>query len=192
MGLKNWKFLLGFAIFGFFIAFISGIIGGIGFGRLLLRGALSAVLLGGAISILMMIIKNKLPDLYALIFSGSLEYEDTVEERGGVDIIISDDEEVQEAKSDNFVEEITEISGFQGEDKDTVEELSAAEDDESSTDELPELKNLENTFEQKDFGNTAGLSDISKDSKTIELLGEYQNPEEVARAVQTMMKKDEG
>jgi len=203
MDLKNWKILTGFAVFGFIIALIAGIITGVGFGRIILRSIISGVIFGALGYILLLIIKSRLPEMYSLIIPESGESEVP----SGVDIVISDDTEGEQVYSadpgksaDDFVEEIEETgdltntsASVEAEELDAVEELSGTGDDEPDDGEnLPELDNMENTFDQKDLGSVDGLSDISKDSKTVELMGEYQDPENVARAVQTMMKKDEG
>ncbi len=210
----NWKIPAGFAGFAVLVAFISGAIGGVPFGTILLRAVLSGVIFGSIGYGMLFLFKSRLPELFSLLSPGAKV--NPMSE--GVDIVISDDteetlppepsvEEVADSllgkiaeddadtappSSDELIEEVEERSidsvsdsGDQEASEEVAELFSA--DDEGA---VAELETIDETFDK--FGNSGGLSDIaSSEADTIEVLGEFQDPKDVAKAVQTMMKRDE-
>ncbi len=181
---------------------------------MLLRAILSGVIFGGIGYGILFLLKVSLPELYSLLSPGAKG--NPMSE--GVDIVISDDsveasppepsveevadsllannaeEDAHPASSapDELVEEVEEMSSnavSDSGDKKTpveVEGFSSADDDGAYS----ELGTIDETFDK--FGNTGGLSDISSSEvDTVQVLGNFQDPKDVAKAVQTMMKKDE-
>ena len=186
--MKNWKIPAGCAVFAFAIALITGLFGGVSFGMLILRSVVSGIAFGGIVYGFLLVIQARLPELYAILSPS----EPPGVEQEGVDIVISDEDdsvssapEPAVAGGDSFAEEVHEEAGSAEEGK--LGELESAE---GQGEEPQELGDIEDGFDK--FGQTEELSDISgKEAEVVEVLGEFQDPQDVARAVQTMMKRDE-
>ena len=182
--MKNWKIPAGGAVFAFIIAIIAGLLGRVSFGMLIFRAAVSAVVFGGIVYGFLLVIRSRLPDLYAVLSPD----ESSVEEQEGVDIVISDEDEAVDSPlepgltgGESFAEEVNELSG--GAEEDKLGELESAEE-QGEGGESQDLGDIEDGFDK--------LYDISgKEAYVVEVLGEFQDPKDVARAVQTIMKRDE-
>ena len=157
---------------------------------LIFRAAVSAVVFGGIVYGFLLVIRSRLPDLYAVLSPD----ESSVEEQEGVDIVISDEDEAVDSPlepgltgGESFAEEVIELSG--GAEEDKLGELESAEE-QGEGGESQDLGDIEDGFDK--FGKADELSDISgKEADVVEVLGEFQDPKDVARAVQTIMKRDE-
>ncbi len=108
--------------------------------------------------------------------------------------------EEEEDSGTGFVEEVEELSDTvskkaSGEEEE-VGELESVEEDENTTiDSLPDIDSLSDTFavtgageEEGEDALTSSQTDSSIDS--VDVAGERQDPRVIAKAVQTMMKKD--
>lgn len=220
----NWKVIAIFGGIGFFLSFLVGIISGVRFGTILLRGLAIGVVFGGIGFGLTFVIKKYLPGLL------SDEAAETEEEIPGVDIVIeeelprqqvedanvesADESEESEDAESTFVEEVEESSTESTEFAETetvetenterkqesakaeeVEELPTMEEDEN-IDALPDIGEFSGSFStggeyeegEEEGGDTGQFSGSS--SAPVEILGQEEDPAVVAKAVQTMLKKE--
>jgi len=201
----NWKIPAGFAVFGAFVSLLAGIIKGNPFGVIVLRLVLSAVVCAGLGLIVNIILKKYLPELSAAPASAAAG---TGEE---VDIVIDEDIPIE-------VEGLMqEEAGLEGES--TEEEAELILDEEGMDGEPVEAETLEPSGEMipdstavplspvTDFEELDTLPDIEQFSPTdeaspsapkesrrsaqVEEVVKDQDPENLARAVRTFMKKDQ-
>lgn len=214
--MSNWKVIGGSAVFAFILSFIVGAVSSVSFGLILLRALIGAGAFGGIAFGAIYIIKQYLPDLGATL---SLETEDRPEE-GGIDIVIEDEhppqpkpkstesnestedesivvpegleaETADEVESDSngntFVEEVEETGGSIGSD---VEEVEPIEEEVKQIDSLPDIGDMSDSFTFSSEEEEDSYSEESSDTPSIDINGEQQDPRVIAKAVQTMMKKD--
>ena len=207
----NWKIIGIFAGIGFFISFLSGIIGGVKFGTIFLRGIIGAVIFGGIGFGLVFIVKKFLPGL------SSDEPEDSEDEQPGIDIVIEEENpleapglglEVETAEAlegESFVEEVEETSGEELRPMEAAADFNSAEesaelldvDDAEDVDALPDISEFSGAFstgtELDDSGEGGSSEDAQMSSggeSTIDVLGSEESPADIAKAVQTMLKRD--
>ena len=228
----NWKILIIFGGFAFFLSFLVGVISRVGFGIILLRGIISAVLFAGVGFVISILVKKFLPDL-------NPGGDNNKEEGGTIDIVIEDEGEIvprladdeetdadmerdavtgaiessgasgedlvalseDEEETGSFIEEVEEVSGeglARGSDDVSSDEadLVPLEDDEN-VDTLPDVDKLSGSFEEdaasddEDEVFNERVSRISDDLSTTDVLGRDENPEALAKAIQTMIKRDD-
>lgn len=146
----NWKIVAGAAAGAFLIAFISAGIAGVGFGKMILRGFLGALVFGALGAGLNIVIARFLPELLSPQEQAQPEGEYQQEETGrNVDVVVEDDEAigagVYNLDTEGEEEGLEEITG---EDTDDSEEEPAA--DLESADEHPE-KSEARSGEQESF-----------------------------------------
>ncbi len=201
----NWKVLAIFGGFGFFLSLLVGAVSGVGFGTILLRGLISGVLFAGVGFGLSLLIKKYLPGL----LSDAAETESGKEESAGVDIVIEEEAgdsvredmssaadardtgfaEEEEEETENFIEEVEEISSESSEPDDLIEV-----DDETSVDALPDIGEFTDSFatdvSEEDSEEQESRMQSIDSSATIDLNGREEDPRMVAKAVQSMMKKE--
>lgn len=201
----NWKIPAGFAAFSALVSLLAGIIGGNPFGVIVLRLVLSAVVCAGLGLIVNVILKKYLPELSATPASAEAG---TGEE---VDIVIDEDIPIE---VEGLVQEEAEPEGER-----TEEEAELILDEEGMDGESVELETLEPSDEQTldstavplapvtDFEDLDTLPDIdqfnpaaeesptapkeSRRNARVEEVVKDQDPENLARAVRTFMKKDQ-
>lgn len=113
------------------------------------------------------------------------------------------EEGMNEAGDDgeNFVEEVEETAATEDEetveshhsetedDGEVVEELTEADD---NVEALPEIDSFSDSFSSEDLPDAEGeLGGSGGSSETVDVMGEEQDPHTVAKAIQTMIKRDE-
>lgn len=127
-----------------------------------------------------------------------------VEAAGGEELVSNaptqDSETAEEEEgSENFIEEVEEISGDSSEQEEAAEESSEPEDlievdDDTSVDTLPDIGDFSDSFtnEIAEEGSEGGESQMHSvdSSPTIDLNGREEDPRTVAKAVQSMLKKE--
>jgi hypothetical protein len=206
----NWKIPAGFAAFGALVSLLAGIIGGNPFSVIVLRLVLSAVICAGLGLIVNVIFKKYLPELSATPAS--------VEAGTGqaVDIVIDEDIPVE---VEDLVQEVAEPEGEQAEEEAELilDEQGMDEESEEAVVLPEEAETLEPSDEQTldstalspvtDFEDLDMLPDIdqfspaaeesstapkeSRRNAQVEEVVRDQDPENLARAVRTFMKKDQ-
>ncbi len=208
----NWKVPAGFAAFGALVSLMAGIIGGNPFGVIVLRLVLSALVCVGLGLIVNVILKKYLPELSATPAS--------VEAGAGeeVDIVIDEDIPVE---VEGLVQEVAEPEGEQTEEEAELVLDEESIDGESAEAEVlsEDVETLEPSDEQildstavplspvTDFEDLDTLPDIdqfspaaeesstapkeSRRNAQVEEIVKDQDPENLARAVRTFMKKDQ-
>lgn len=193
----DWKPVGVSALLAFIIAVVSAGLSGIPFGVLLFRAVVGALIFGAGAAGVQLLIRRFLPELQE-------EQSDTEEARGTVDIVISDDEdslengdedagfepglafdtaESEETDGEPLVEEVEEADTPPStSEEEDVEEL--AEADTSTVDTLPDVGAFTDSFMADTAIETA-------ESSTGKGSGEGQDPEAIAKAIRTLMKREE-
>jgi len=212
--MKDWKIIAISGALAFLISFISGLIGQVSLGVLVFRAFLGAVVfaaLGYGITVLL---RMYLPELFELQSGESSELSDglagmqdgsgkvseinpTGNENPVIDISI-DDETEKSFIGGSTVGESKISAGIDNKDTDLIDEIvETGNSDESSgenqvpgnLDVLPDMGVFSNSFE-----NTEDIEDNNSNSSgniTLDIMGEEQDPELVARALRTMVNKDQ-
>ncbi len=208
----NWKIPAGFAAFGALVSLLAGIIGGNPLGVIVLRLVLSAVVCAGLGLIVNVILKKYLPELSATPASVEVE---TGEE---VDIVIDEDIPVEvealvqeEAgpegeRTEEEAELILDGEGMDGESAEVkvlpeeVETLESSNEQTLDSTAVPlspvtDFEDLDTLPDIDQFNPAAEESPTtSKKSRMnaqVEKVVKDQDPENLARAVRTFMKKDQ-
>jgi hypothetical protein len=197
----SWIFTAGSAGFAFLLSFLVGLVSGVGFGSLLLRALLSSLVFALLAVGTEMLFRTLFPELLpaangpAPEASGEDEAQDGDESAGqtgaAVDITLDDEKELDESGA--FVEEIHGAAPGTADLDEDVEDLEEIETVESveSMDELPSLDGFSDSFES-DYGDEKGTGPSEPvHSPDVDVLGSTQSADEVAKAVKTMMKRDQ-
>jgi hypothetical protein len=198
--MTNWKFPAVFAGFGAVVSLLAGIIGGNPFGVILLRLILSAVVCGGLGLGVILIVKKFLPELSANPPAAAMEPGEEV------DIVIDEDiplaEEAGEQQRPGMDESLEQM---ETEEAEQAEELTRSVDEEEGAgeqfvpgtaaaqvadfeelDTLPDIERFSPTPEDRE-----PPARPSRKSSQVEEVVRDQDPENLARAVRTFMKKDQ-
>lgn len=208
--MTNWKIPAGFAVFGALVSLVAGIIGGNPFGVIVLRLVLSAVLCAGLGLIVNVILKKYLPELSTT----PAQVETAMGEE--VDIVIDEDipivvgdivQEVAEPESEQVEEEAElvldeqsmdeepEQTEFLYEDTGTLEPSGVQAPDSSALPPATDFEDLDTLPDIDQFSPAAEESSTApKESRRNAQVDEVikdQEPENLARAVRTFMKKDQ-
>ncbi|MDR1179352.1 MAG: hypothetical protein LBK44_02510 [Spirochaetales bacterium] len=205
---NSWKVSVFFACLAFCVSLLFGVIGGIGFGTIILRAFLGALVFGGLGFGLEMLLRRVLPELFAPRGEpGSLvditepeinphersSAEDFVEESGGD----FREAESSEGEDDDLVEEIEEVPHSE-----TVPAAAApaegspppAKDGEAAGDfdVLPDVSDLDASFAASDDDTREDgvLSKPPGGSAKAGAITEDQNPALLAKVLQTVIKRD--
>lgn len=210
----NWKVVLWSAAGGFVLSFFVGVVGGVMFGPLLLRAILWSVVFALLGSAAYYVISRFLPEIL-----GSTE--EPEKGTGVVDIVLPGDnphekmsdsfaEELPERDGESWsgersagemaeeVEELRPVSGEGSAANEDSQTSAATESDDdffseiqeersSSVEELPEFESETNEFS----GGAPAKPRSAGRGAPVDLLGGKADPEEVARAIRTVLKKDQ-
>lgn len=195
----KWKAVIFTFIGGFVLSLIIGLIAGNPFGVVFLRSLLSGIVVGGVGMGVIFVFNKYFADF--LVSKGEEPVEK--DEREGVDIIIPEENPHSIIDGDT-VEEVEEIVDEAGQtltdsevEPEAVEELEnsmetkpdtkkSAEDTHSDNDDLlPDLDSL--AIDSVETGRTS----VSTHKANTETLGVETDPETLAKAVRSFMKKDE-
>jgi len=213
----NWKIPAGFAAFGALVSLLAGIIGGNPLGVIVLRLVLSAVVCAGLGLIVNVILKKYLPELSATPASVEVETGEEVDIVIDEDIPVEVEALVQEEagpegeRTEEEAELILDGEGMDGEGMDGESAEVKVLPEEVETLEPSDEQTLDSTAVPlspvTDFEDLDTLPDIdqfnpaaeespttSKKSRMnaqVEKVVKDQDPENLARAVRTFMKKDQ-
>jgi hypothetical protein len=213
---NNRKPVIFFAAAAWAVSFLFGIIGGVGFGAIILRSLLSALIFGGLAFGADRLLRGFLPELFQngeengragavdIVMPEVNPHEWVSENPGGggqdelpdfpddgADGVYEADEE-----SDDLVEEIEELPQSEAEPNNSPQESAAAKDPEENVeylDALPDVDELNGSFGGSGTQSAAGegneLSDISLFSGGT---GDKdkQDPAIMAKTLQTILKKE--
>ncbi|MCK5152878.1 MAG: hypothetical protein KAQ93_00845 [Spirochaetales bacterium] len=212
--MKDWKIIIISAALAFLFSFISGLFGRVSFGVLLFR-ALSGAFVFGAIGFgIAFLFRRYLPELFELKSGSdskidedfsqiqqkadvSADLENSQADKPVIDISIGDESEEPESElsseNKNIQANNSNNSGNELVDE-IVESGDTAETGENdqvpgNIDVLPDMGVFSNSFENEEDVN--GNDSSSAGAVTLDIMGEEQDPELVARAVRTMVKKDQ-
>jgi hypothetical protein len=188
------------------LSFLAGLIGGVPFFDIILRGLFwGAVGFGGALGV-EALLRNLLPELFQPSEGGAPPDEKPVER--SVDIVLDDD-----PSSRGVVEEVDEDDGprpasgppFPGASsgQETAQPSSDPGQSEGADEEMPEIGAFLDAFKPAsaedgdqaegpapEFGDYAPVERDRGSSEEATFDGEAQDPVELAKAVQTIMKRD--
>lgn len=213
----NWKIPAGFAAFGAFVSLLAGIIGGNPLGVIVLRLVLSAVVCAGLGLIVNVILKKYLPELSATPASVEVETGEEVDIVIDEDIPVEVEALVQEEagpegeRTEEEAELILDGEGMDGEGMDgesaevkvlpeKVEALEPSDEQTLDSTAVPlspvtDFEDLDTLPDIDQFNPAAEESPTtSKKSRMnaqVEKVVKDQDPENLARAVRTFMKKDQ-
>lgn len=216
----NWKIILTvFGIFGFVLSFITGLIGGVSFGVIFLRALLFAVLFDGISLLIMFLIDTFIPELVTMDLASDdseiPEAEENLSEGtslngGKLDILIEDEDDESTANSMDIAGDMEEVEEAEAaEEAEEVEELTEAGTvdispkpesvktenlSDSESEDMPDIGTFADGFEPADSGGSSeGLSSIDGmgSSQSVEILGDMHDTQELVKAVQTVLKKDQ-
>ncbi|MDR1315593.1 MAG: hypothetical protein LBK13_01865 [Spirochaetales bacterium] len=206
----SWKVSVFFACLAFCVSLLFGLIGGVGFGTIILRAFLGALVFGGLGFGLELLLRRILPELFVPHGEpGSL-----------VDITEPEINPHERSSADDFVEEsggdFREAESSAGDEDDLVEEIEEAPHSETSPpvaaaaaadspqpaqaaegeaagdfDVLPDVSDLDASFAAGDDSQEDGvMSKPPGGSSKAGAITEDQNPELLAKVVQTVIKRD--
>lgn len=201
--MKDLKIIIAFAGSAFILSFFAGLFGGVTLKWIFMRSIAGSVVFAAFGFSLSLILRKFLPE----IFSSSNDANpidipmDENEETPGsqVDIVIEDKdatpyqegiEEIREIDGDeNLVEESASVdpsfvtSGNDSDSDDTVEEEGEKSGD------LPNIEKFSEVFDEA----TDNISDSNSltGSVSVDIMGQEQDPGTVAKAIRTIMNKDQ-
>ena len=194
--MKDWKIVAVFSGSAFVLSIIAGIAGGVSFPVLLLRALAGVIVFGGMGYGAVYVLRKFLPELFESESESEVTAEEAVEseEQNGrnVDIVIEDEDDDTSAvmvegaevpeSGVNMEEEV--LIPAAGTVEDTVETVV-----EENTDELPNIEAFSDTFSSAELeqGNEESLTG----SAAVDIMGQEEDPGTVAKAIRTMMKKDQ-
>jgi len=208
-GLPNLKLIGGSALFALLLAVLSGVFGKVAPGALAIRALISALVFAGVVTGLSAVIKKYLPELLELqILKGKgspkvdIVLEDEYPTTDGAAVFEENpeaDEAVASSASDHIenesgggtAQETEEIHEQKAPEKrepasdssDEVEELDAIENSDSA-DEMPSLDRFSESFAPEN-------STFSPSDEVTQIMGDDVDPKDLAKAVQTILNRDE-
>lgn len=195
----------------FFLALLTGVISGVSFGVVFIRSILSGALFAGAAAGIYILLQNMIPELFE--FSDN---SDEGVEGSGIDIVVEGDDEEHISYSNDEPSEMGTLD-VAADAADDVGVLESAEESGDGSepmegdgspensgvglnfnmDELPEMDDFSDSFSgvadsiSDESGGKSAVAPSSPSSQTtVDVLGDEQDPETIARAVQTVLKKD--
>lgn len=209
MGNIHWKLILIICLSAAFFFLLIGIISGNAFGVVLFRMFVSTIVTG--------LLVFGIDFLSQRYFPGKDDSKQAAMENesgeGNIDIVL-DEENPHAFEKTEFVEELDNTENAEGDFIQEVEEVKedyGVRDDRArpgpinddlmaeTLDELPSLDHFESTFSSSTDADILPESDIAEGPQTkktasrtgpVDVMGFEHAPEEVARAVQTILKKD--
>ena len=177
----NWKFVASVAIIAMAVSLLSGGLGGISFGVLITRALIGGVIFSVLGAGLNLLVFRFFPEILEIVISDTGETgaggdnESESEAPGSRVNIVLPSESIESSDSDGASEDGRTSDGDAG-------ELKAAEPEEE--DSIENLDRFSESFSDDDMEETGGAS--SKNSS-----GGEHDPEEIAQAIHTVIKRDE-
>ncbi|MCD6396314.1 MAG: hypothetical protein J7L71_02120 [Spirochaetaceae bacterium] len=199
--MKDWKMIAVIATLAFLFSFISGLIGSVGFGIIIIRAIIGAVIFAGIGYGISILLRKFLPELFEAQIESDLvseenlpqKQEDSVEGKPQIDISIGSDKEdfaMEMAAVDNSGLETNVDSALVDEIKESKSDVDEVAEDSlipTNIDVLPDMAEFSNSFNSTEDIDGSG----STEAVTLDIMGEEQDPELVAKALRTMVKKDQ-
>ncbi len=189
--MRDWKITGIFSGGAFLLSLIAGIAGRVSFGSILLRASIGGIAFGVLAFLLSFIIRKFLPELFGDEGSDSAV---NIEETAGsnVDIVIDDEEVVStdnqtEMDTGTMEEEVPVFSNNVAEEEPLDEIPVAAEEGESDT--LPNIETFSEVFDSATENQDARTSLTG--SVSVDIMGQEEDPGTVAKAIRTIMHKDQ-
>lgn len=223
----NWKLAVGAGIFASLLSVISGVVGRVGLGTLLLRAPLAGLLFAAFILGIELVVRRFLPELLSTDEASGLGSQvdivvegeegdvlpqessssgraasESLESEGGEgareqDSSADDDWDEQENLEESLVQEVQEVRRDEVEPEPSSEQSESPEavagmegSDAAQPDELDELPDVAKFAEDFASNDSAGLVGGVGDSRTDSGSGDGKDPAMIARALQTMLKRD--
>ncbi|ORC34256.1 hypothetical protein B4O97_13160 [Marispirochaeta aestuarii] len=203
----SWLFAAGPAGFAFIASFLIGLISGVGFLSIIVRAFLSGLVFAGLGMGVALLGRTLFPELIpenkkSVDQDAGTEDEPEKSPGGSVDITLEDDETGRKfdtasgagdlfSEGDGFVEEIQASTSSEPDGSVSDDEGEEAVDSVEELDGLPSLDAFSDSFDSG-WGSESDEEPSSGGRESeVDILGETQNPGDVARAVKTMMKRDQ-
>jgi len=211
--MKDWKIIAISATLAFLFSFISGLLGQVSTGVIFFRAVLGAFVFGALGFGISILLRKYLPEIFELNPdlpskdnedlsqiqepSGlSSEADNSVSDRPLIDISIGD--ETEQAVSEESLDSKSIPKDENSNKNELVEEVVETGETEESDDNnqipgnidaLPDMGVFSNSFENS--VSEDGDNSSRPGAVTLDIMGEEQDPEFVAKAVRTMVKKDQ-
>lgn len=202
--MNDWKIIAVCGTLAFLFSFIAGLLGSVSSGVIFFRAILGAVIFGALGYGISILLRKFLPELFELQpgslgvidedFSAPQKFQSVVD-NPVVDISIGDKTEnpVSEESQEDNSDQVIEISNSSSNElvDEIVETDMADENDQvpGNIDALPDMGVFSNSFENAE--DIDGDDSSSSGAVTLDIMGEEQDPELVAKALRTMVKKDQ-
>jgi hypothetical protein len=201
----NWKIPAIAAGGAFLLSFLIGLAGQVGFGIVMLRALLWAVIFAALSFGADLLLRRFLPEL----FSGESNDEDADER--SVDIILEEENPVDTGnpedagefeEAEDKIEEAEMVSEAENEEGDEFQGVDEPEELKADADDSPGSPDNSDTASESEFSDFESVEtafavsdevepEIEKPAANIDVLGIDEDPATVARAVRTFMKKDQ-
>ncbi len=194
--MKDWKIITVFAGSAFVLSIAAGIAGGVSFLILFLRAVAGGIVFGGLGFLVSFVFRKYLPELFTINGEGAVQTEENGETEGApnIDIVIDDEQEEVSGAEGQYAE--SQMEPVEGEIK-MEEEVSIpvpAEDigeilQSENPDELPNIEAFSDSFNSAELEQNDGASLTG--SVSVDIMGQEEDPGTVAKAIRTIMKKDQ-
>ncbi len=199
--MKDLKIITAFAGSALILSFFAGLFGGVSFKWILLRSIAGSIIFAALGFVLSLILRKFLPEIFTVPHDANLIDSPMDENRetpgSQVDIVIED---TDTTPYEEGIEEIREIDGEENLEEESVSGYSSSVISDSDDDHMVEeegeesggLPNIEKFSEVFDE-TTDNLNDRNSltGSVSVDIMGQEQDPGTVAKAIRTIMKKDQ-
>lgn len=188
----RWKFVAAVAIFAMVVSLLSGGLGGIRFGVLIMRALIGGVVFAALAVGLNLLVTRIFPEILETDGPGNFEPDADRETPGSrVDIVMPSESPGISGNSDDrdenpALEGAGSDSGSESAEKEENEDLEFVENDsEKETDTTGDLDHFSGDFSEVDDEDSSSKRSASDGP------GGDHDPEELAQAIQTVIKRDE-
>ncbi len=181
--MRDWKLLVYFSGGAAVLSVLAGIAGGVSLTGIIVRALAGGAFFGVLAFFLSRILHTYLPEIYG---SSSESTGEEVPEEGsdrpGVDIVIDDDLESEAGPGTEIPQEMHSA--------DDAEDVSVLpEEEENDGEDLPNIERFSEMFDKN--VDTADEKSALTGSVSVDIMGQEQDPGTVAKAIRTIMKKDQ-
>ncbi len=181
--MRDWKIIAIFSGIAFVLSFIAGIAGEVSVTGIFIRALAGGLVFGLLAFVITRIFHKFLPEIYGN--EDQIEEVPVVEPGSGVDIVIDDTED--ELETEVSAEMDTLQKETESEPSDDVSILP--EEDDGDNGELPNIERFSDVFDTA-VENAEDRSALTG-SASVDIMGQEQDPGTVAKAIRTIMKKDQ-
>ena len=181
--MKDWKIIAIFSGIAFILSFIAGIAGEVSLAGIFVRALAGGAVFGLLAFVISYVLHKFLPEIYG--DENTVEEVPVPEAGSGVDIVIDDTDDELETEVSANMEALQKETG--PELPDDVSVLpDEGEDDEEG---LPNIEKFSDVFDSA--AENTGEQSALTGSVSVDIMGQEQDPGTVAKAIRTIMKKDQ-